>query len=213
MPRGSSDPRYDPERRFAELERRMGTYERSTHRSLAFSDGTRIRARVGLLSTGGWGFEQYDAAGVRSPVGFAPAARVKHSVNQTIASGSTWVLLSWDQEDFDNDAIHDTATLNSRLVCKTAGLYLPILQAGYAINAAGDRGGMIRKNSAGDGTLGTEVARTTVHASASFRTQVTPSGPVELAGNDYLEAFGIQNSGGDLALEAAFSHFSMVRQG
>jgi hypothetical protein len=52
-----------------------------------------------------------------------PCARAYHSAVQTVAS-STWTALAFNSERFDTDTIHDTATNNSRLTCKTAGVYL-----------------------------------------------------------------------------------------
>ena len=63
------------------------------------------------------------AAIALSKLGTAPAARVYRDSAQSIPY-NTATALAFNQERFDTDTIHDNATNNSRLTCKTAGLYL-----------------------------------------------------------------------------------------
>jgi len=56
------------------------------------------------------------------------SVRVTHSVDISI---NAFTVLPFDTERFDTDTMHDTSTNNSRLTCKTAGLYLIIGQADF----------------------------------------------------------------------------------
>lgn len=67
-----------------------------------------------------------------------PSASIRHSATQSIANNS-WVTLAFNTENWDTDAIHDNATNNSRLTCKTAGKYLVIAHAEFDANATGTR--------------------------------------------------------------------------
>lgn len=79
------------------------------------------------------------AAGLSASAGNqVPAARVFHSVDQSIAN-ATGTILAFDSERFDRDVMHDVAVNNSRLVFKTAGLYLFGAQTFWAANATGER--------------------------------------------------------------------------
>lgn len=53
-------------------------------------------------------------------------ASVTKSANQTGLTQGTWATLTFDQEDFDTDTIHDNVTNNSRLTANLAGKYLVI---------------------------------------------------------------------------------------
>jgi hypothetical protein len=63
-----------------------------------------------------------------------PAARVYHSVAQSIPNG-TATTLNFDSERFDTDGIHDTVTNNDRLTCRTPGKY--VVGAGIHFAGAG----------------------------------------------------------------------------
>ena len=66
-------------------------------------------------------------------------ARVYKSGSQSIPN-NTHTILSFDQERWDTDTIHDNAVNNSRLTAKTAGLYLINAQVGFGTNVVGYRG-------------------------------------------------------------------------
>lgn len=101
-------------------------------------------ARLYRLNDGAW----YEAD--ENGQGFArfkqPCARVRHSANQSIATGGAAKVLTFNTEDYDTDSIHDNATNPSRLTCQTAGLYLIIGQAGWQSNTSGRRALSIRLN-------------------------------------------------------------------
>ena len=52
-----------------------------------------------------------------------PAARVYNNANITGIVTATWTALTFNQEKYDTDTIHDTSSNTSRLTCKTAGVY------------------------------------------------------------------------------------------
>ena len=56
-------------------------------------------------------------------IGTLPCARVFNSANITGILANAWTALPFNSERFDTDGIHDTATNNTRLVCRTAGVY------------------------------------------------------------------------------------------
>mgnify|MGYP001591350753 CR=1 FL=1 len=58
------------------------------------------------------------------------SARAYNSGALTLVDG-VGLLLTWDTEEFDTDTIHDNATNNSRLTCKTAGKYLVCVNAHF----------------------------------------------------------------------------------
>lgn len=123
-----------------------------------------------------------------------PTVRVRKS-NQNITTG-TDTLLTWDLEDFDPLGMHSTSSNTSRLVVPDAGVYLFTLQPDWDGNATGQRSCSIGKNMAGTppGLGANRLASATAHTRADV--EVSLSGIVKLAANDYLEAFVYQDSGG-----------------
>lgn len=75
----------------------------------------------------------------------APAARVGASANQSISNNTT-TAITFNIEQFDNDAIHDNVTNNTRLTCKTPGRYLIGGSVRWASSAPGQRTLAIRLN-------------------------------------------------------------------
>lgn len=136
-------------------------------------------------------------------IGTSPAARVYHSVAQSIAN-STFVILNFDSENFDNDSIHDNVTNNSRLTCKTAGTYLIVAGVTFAAVAGGYRLVNIKKNGAAN--IAFENSQSISDAKANICTAIA-----SLAVNDYVEVEVYQNSGG--ALNVSQQSFSMVHVG
>jgi hypothetical protein len=136
-----------------------------------------------------------------------PAARVYHSANQSIAN-TTDVALAFNSERFDTDMIHDVTVNNTRLTCKTAGKYLIVAQARFALNATGFRRLQLKVN--GSAT----IAQFNVAASSADATELIVTTLWEMAVNDYVEVLAYQTSGGALNIEQgnAFSpEFGMVQ--
>jgi len=67
-----------------------------------------------------------------------PAVRAYHNAAQGIAAGS-WTTLSFNQERFDTDGMHSTATNPSRFTVPTGGAGLYLVGITAEIQAAGDR--------------------------------------------------------------------------
>lgn len=109
-----------------------------------------------------------------------PACRLRKGVAVNLPANSS-VVIDFNVELWDTDAIHDNAGVLSRMVCKTAGLY-HIYAAGVIQNLGSNsqrRGLALRLN----GGLSIAEAAVDYFESASF----TPSTDYVLAVNDYIE--------------------------
>ena len=94
--------------------------------------------------------------------------------------------------------MHDTAVNNSRVVCRTAGVYHVAGYAQFAINATGFRQLNLRLNGA------TNLAAVTLpSAGAAVVTELAVATAYLFAANDYVEATVHQSSGGALDVAAA----------
>lgn len=122
-------------------------------------------------------------AAMLNEVADPPACRVFHSVAQSIAE-ATFVVVAFDSERFDTDAMHDTVTNNSRITFNTAGLYVVSFTGafdGFADYTAA--GGHIRLNGAtqiGNTNIGT-VGSTTLNPDLNITTLY------KFAVGDYVE--------------------------
>jgi hypothetical protein len=125
--------------------------------------------------------------------GYTQGARVYNSASQAIASATT-TYIAWNSESYDTDGIHDTATNNSRLTCKTAGKYTIAAHVNFSANANGIRRGFIHLN------------RTTVICDIQIEpvdlgrgvTGLILTTLYDLQVNDYVEFAVIQDSGSSL---------------
>jgi len=136
----------------------------------------------------------------------APKAVVRHSANQSI-NNATLTALSFDTEDQDNDAIHDTATNNGRLTCKTAGFYFIFLVVQWAFDLLGQRQAIIRDTGSAYRGFSVNAGSQYVQVTYGFR---------QMSVDDWVDSAVYQDSGGSLNVEAAGSYatlFGMVRLG
>lgn len=139
----------------------------------------------------------------------AIGARVFHNTTQSIPNNAS-TLVNFNSERFDTDTIHDTVTNNSRLTCKTAGVYLIVGHLGYAANGTGERVAQILLN--GTTAIVTESGVPT--SSNQFR--LTATTVYSLALNDFVQLVAYQTSGGALNTEAGGNYspeFMMIRLG
>lgn len=141
--------------------------------------------------------------------GYTEGARVYHNANQNTSNG---VLdpLALNSERYDTDNIHDNVTNNSRLTCRTAGKYIIVAGASFAVNVTGLRIFAIRKN--GTVPLGAIV----YNACLTDATITTVSTIDSLIVGDYVEFIVKQTSGGDLIVTydpAQSPEFMMQRIG
>jgi hypothetical protein len=121
--------------------------------------------------------------------------RVFHTAVQAIAN-ATNVILAFDSEFFDTNAIHDNSTNNSRLTCKTAGVYFVQAAIEYVSNSTGLRFLNLLVNGADMFTADvTDTATGTAHS-------MSIAGIIKLGVDDYIEVRVRQTSGGSLNLAA-----------
>ncbi len=125
------------------------------------------------------------------------SSRVTKSADQSI-NNTTWTAISWNQEDYDTDNMHDNSTNNSRLTATTAGKYMFGLSILWASNNTGGRMVAIYKN-------GSEILR--YRNSAVSATEFFTSGIVEMVATDYAEIFVHQDSGSALNVLSLFGYF------
>ena len=142
-------------------------------------------------------------------VGYDQGARVYHGVDQSI-SNITNTILSFDNERYDTDTIHDIVTNNSRLTCKTAGKYLIMSTVAFDTNATGRRKAWLLLNGVTVITMGTVLVL------AATDWCVFSLGTIyDLAVNDYVEVLVYQDSGVALLVKlgAGSAEFMMQRIG
>lgn len=139
-----------------------------------------------------------------------PACRAYHNASQSVAN-NTLTALALNQERYDTDEIHDPAANNSRLVCKTAGLYAVIGHAVFAAHATGYRQLSIRLNGA------TYISpQNNLSVGGADATNLTAQTQYFLNVNDYVELIAYQTSGGALNVLASANQspeFMMARIG
>ena len=142
----------------------------------------------------------------------ALGARAYHNTTQT-STENTWVSLALNSERFDNDTIHDNSTNNSRLTCKTAGVYLIFGNAEFAGGGStqGPRGIRILLN--GTTVIAEDYRNATVDQPHALNISAPP---YELAVNDYVElqVYCTNTGVGNLTINASANYspeFGMVR--
>jgi hypothetical protein len=121
-----------------------------------------------------------------------PACSIMESTAQSLADNTATTLTS-NEENFDNDSMHSTATNTTRITAQTAGRYVFFATVSFAANATGHR-----------------VLRLLVNNTTSYDLQVvnssTAATPIVLSGSktlvlaasSYVECVAAQNSGGAL---------------
>lgn len=119
------------------------------------------------------------------------------SANQTGLTNSVWTTITFNQEDYDTDTLHDNAVNTSRLTAQIAGKY-QVFGTLYieTTNLVGHQLGGIRvlKNGSTADQWGTMFQNTTTAVPGAI---ITTSFPIQLAANDYIElqSFGGGSSG------------------
>ncbi len=136
-------------------------------------------------------------------------ARVYNSTAKSIPSGS-FVVITFDSERYDTDNIHDNSTNNSRLTCKTAGVYLISFCGELPAASTGRAVAKIQVNG------GTNICMMSNILTSLGPIRMNPSSIYTLNVNDYVEVFVYQESGGTLNLAATSDYtpsFMMQRIG
>ncbi|HXI18490.1 MAG TPA: hypothetical protein VNM48_19165 [Chloroflexota bacterium] len=137
-----------------------------------------------------------------------PSCRAFHSATQSIPH-ATPTALAFNSERFDTDAIHDTATNNSRFTCKTAGKYIITGHVEWSANATGVRQLRIVLN----GATPLIIVAVTTPVGAGYQGVATIA---DLAVNDYVELQAYQDSGSALTISTPAQYgceFMMTRIG
>jgi len=143
------------------------------------------------------------------PYLYNEGARVYSNVDQTIPK-NTWATLALNAERYDNDAIHDPVTNNSRLTCKTAGKYVISAMVAFESGPTGTRWVVIKLN----GT--TAIASQVQRAAAVGRPYPNVTTQYHLAVNDYVEIIVRHDDIVDRDVEYVFNEspeFAMQRIG
>src|SRR6266540_1593217 len=128
-----------------------------------------------------------------------PTARVYHNIAQTLTTAVS-LNLAFNTERFDTDTIHDTLTNNTRLTCKTAGVYEIGGSAEFAANATGVRSLQILLNGA------TAIVEQDITSTGAVVHRMSVSTVYQLAVNDYVELRATQSSGGNLNVNSTGNH-------
>ncbi|HEY3141032.1 MAG TPA: hypothetical protein VGJ86_07870 [Acidimicrobiales bacterium] len=130
-----------------------------------------------------------------------PHCYAYRATDVSIPTSGVWALASLTGELYDSTTtMHSTASNQSRIIAAETGLYTIKAHARFAANATGARGINIRKNAAGDQTLGTDLFFTFSLPSSGNIGYVFGSVDVQLNATDYVEMFVNQSSGGALNL-------------
>ena len=131
---------------------------------------------------------------------YTQGARAHNNANQSIPH-NTWTALALNSERYDTDTIHDNVTNNSRLTCKTAGVYSSTGCVYFNTGAISWRGIAIRLN--GTTFIGAQLFWSGAVAGFYFSVATI----YKLAVNDYIELLAYQTTGGAIN-SLTFHHMS-----
>jgi hypothetical protein len=132
-----------------------------------------------------------------------PSAYIYQNTPQAALVTATLTLITWDTAAYQavDTSVWSAGTNPSRWTPATPGYYSFVASLLWATNAAGSRNLMVRKNAAGASGGGTLVQQDSAFASSANGHNSLVVTTVQMNGTtDYLEVFGYQNSGGNLAL-------------
>jgi hypothetical protein len=130
--------------------------------------------------------------------------RVSHSVAQPLGASAD-VAIAFDTEQFDTDAMHDTASNNQRLVATTPGVYLITASITIAANATGVRQLYLKHSG------GAVIAQDLRNPAATGATQIGLTGCYKFAAGEYVTVQAVQTSAG--SLNATQVSAAMIYQG
>ncbi|MBA7687666.1 hypothetical protein ES703_96130 [subsurface metagenome] len=143
------------------------------------------------------------------PYHHTQGARVYHDADQSIPD-SVPAILAFNSERYDTDTIHDPVTNNSRLTCKTAGIYAISFCGQWEPSVVGLRTSFIYLNGV------TTIAQQADEIGALGFFTASLSTIYQLAVNDFLEVMVLQTSGAALDMQTFGNYtpeFSMQRIG
>lgn len=117
------------------------------------------------------------------------SCRVYSSAAQT-ADNNVDQTITFNQESYDTDNMHDNSTDNSRIKATTAGKYMIVVNVEWAANGTGWRNHYLRHSS------GDTIASTRLNTvAAPSKCVVSFTGVWNFAANEYVELKVAQNSG------------------
>lgn len=124
-----------------------------------------------------------------------PSVSVKRTTNQSIATGSAFVAVSFNSEEEDTHAMWSAGT-PTRIICPSGfdGLYLAIFHAGISVNATGQRG--LRLQCTGFAVSQQPEIVTAAHATLDW--YMVLASLLRMEAGDYFEPSCLQNSGSTL---------------
>lgn len=136
-------------------------------------------------------------------VGSGVGARATHNTATTVTN-VTYTKIILDTEDFDTDGFHSTASETQRMTIPTGlgGKYILIGNIGWTANGTGFRGVILYKN-------GVLHVQEWMAAVSGVQTHQSVNTILNLVAGDYIDLYGYQSSGGDLATVGG--HFSIMR--
>lgn len=135
-----------------------------------------------------------------------PMCRASLTADTSGQSSGSWHVVSFDQDDIDNDSMHSTVSNTSRITINTTGYYQITASLSWTNDPSGTREAYVYKNNNGDTSLstGTGLINTTAAYTSNFITTVLiPPMIFSFTAGDYIELYGFQNTGGTLVIKAS----------
>lgn len=136
-------------------------------------------------------------------------ALVKKAANQTGADYSTAAAISWDNEAYDTDTIHDNSTNPSRLTVPSGVSYVRLSYAVLLSSVAADSNvqTILRKNNS-DTFTGVPYQIADTDSTGPRLSAI--SAPLAVSPGDYFEVFlGITTGDTSIDVNATYSWFAM----
>ena len=136
-----------------------------------------------------------------------PRCHVTKSATQSVGASSS-AAVTWNQETYDTDGMHDNVTNNTRITAKTAGLYLALVGLHGSTASTGSVRVSLRKG-------GSEVTS----GESAFRNMSLQgiwsqvAYPVVLAVDEYCDVVCVNESGADSIDIQTDSFFALIRIG
>lgn len=126
-----------------------------------------------------------------------PTAQARKITSGQTLSDAIYAAITFNDEVYDTDGIHNTSNNSSRFVAPVAGKYRVSATINYGPSAAGVRIINFRINGSTTERYGSAlIPANTINNAISSSTELN------LAAGDYVELFAYQNSGGNLDVTA-----------
>lgn len=135
-----------------------------------------------------------------------PSCKVRHNTSQNIPN-ATWTSLNFNTDVFDADDMHNVTTNNTRILCKSKGIYIISGNVSFGANNIGDR--MLRFI-----VNGVNIGQSDNVTPTASGINISFSHIYNLNVGDYIELQAYQTSGGALEVVSASPFtptFSTVR--